>query len=67
MARLSRAEFFDPSEIVAVHTTARTNRRCFLMGDDQFTDQARSRPIPFERHFLVDTTALSVHRPPSQW
>jgi REP element-mobilizing transposase RayT len=37
MARLSRAEIFDPSEIVAVHTMARTNRRCFLMGDDQFT------------------------------
>ena len=37
MARLSRAEIFDPSEIVAVHTMARTNRRCFLLGDDQFT------------------------------
>ena len=37
MARLSRAEIFDPSEIVAVHTMARTNRRCFLMGEDQFT------------------------------
>lgn len=32
--RLSRAEIFDPSEIVAVHTTARVVRRCFLMGDD---------------------------------
>ena len=37
MARLSRAEIFDPSEIVAVDTMARTNRRCFLMGDDPFT------------------------------
>ena len=37
MARLSRAEIFDPSEIVAVHTMARTNRRCFLLGEDQFT------------------------------
>jgi len=37
MARLSRAEIFDPSEIVAVHTMARTNRRCFVMGDDPFT------------------------------
>ena len=37
MARLSRAEIFDPSEIVAVHTMARTNRRCFLMGQDQLT------------------------------
>ena len=32
--RLSRAEIFDPSEIVAVHAMARTNRRCFLLGHD---------------------------------
>ncbi|MEI7460279.1 MAG: hypothetical protein WCK15_12785 [Pirellula sp.] len=38
MARLSRAEIFDPSEIVAVHTMARTNRRCFVMGEDQPSD-----------------------------
>jgi hypothetical protein len=37
MARLSGAVILDPSEILAVHTMARTNRRCFLMGDDQFT------------------------------
>jgi hypothetical protein len=32
--RLARAEIFDPSEIVAVHAMARTNRRCFLLGHD---------------------------------
>jgi len=32
--RLSRAEIFDPAEIVAVHAMARTNRRCFLLGED---------------------------------
>lgn len=32
--RLSRAEIFDPTEIVAVRTMTRTVRRCFLMGDD---------------------------------
>ena len=32
--RLSRAEIFDPAEVVAVHAMARTVRRCFLMGDD---------------------------------
>ncbi len=37
MVRLSRAEIFDPSEIVAVHTMARTVRRCFLMGDDPYS------------------------------
>ena len=35
--RLSRAEIFDPNEIVAVHTMARTIRRCFLMGDDPYS------------------------------
>ncbi len=35
--RLSRAEIFDPSEIVAVHTMARTVRRCFLLGNDPFS------------------------------
>ena len=39
MARLSRAEVFDPSEIVAVHTMARTVRRCFLLGDDHLTQK----------------------------
>ena len=37
MVRLSRAEIFDPSEIVAVHTMARTVRRCFLMGNDPYS------------------------------
>jgi REP element-mobilizing transposase RayT len=39
MARLSRAEIFDPSEIVAVHTMARTVRRCYLLGDDHLTQK----------------------------
>jgi hypothetical protein len=33
MARLSRAEIFDPSEIVAVHMMGRTVRRCHLLLD----------------------------------
>ena len=37
MARLSRAEIFDPSEIVADHTIAKTVRSCYLLGDDQLT------------------------------
>ena len=39
MARLSRAEIFDPSEIVAVHTIERTVRRCYLLGDDHLTQK----------------------------
>ncbi len=37
MARLSRAEIFDPSEIVAVHTISRMVRRCYFLGEDQLT------------------------------
>ena len=37
MARLCLAEIFDPSEIVAVHTIAKTVRACYLLGDDQLT------------------------------
>ena len=35
MARLARAEIFDPSEIVAVHLIGKTVRSCFLMGFDE--------------------------------
>lgn len=34
MARLRRAELFDPSEIAVVHVMNRVVRRCFLMGRD---------------------------------
>jgi hypothetical protein len=32
VARLARAEIFDPSEIVAVYLIGKTVRSCFLMG-----------------------------------
>jgi len=35
MARLARAEIFDPSEIVAVHLIGKTVRSCYLMDFDQ--------------------------------
>jgi REP element-mobilizing transposase RayT len=34
MARLARAEVFDPAEVVIAHVISRTVRRCFLFGDD---------------------------------
>ena len=34
MARLARADVFDPSEIAIVHVMNRVVRRCFLFGDD---------------------------------
>ena len=35
MARLARAEIFDPWEIVAVHLIGKTVRSCYLMGVDE--------------------------------
>ena len=35
MARLARAEIFDPAEIVAVHLIGKTVRSCYLMGVDE--------------------------------
>ena len=35
MARLARAEIFDPAEIVAVHLIGKTVRSCYLMGVDK--------------------------------
>ena len=32
MARLARAEIFDPAEIVAVHLIGKTVRSCYPMG-----------------------------------
>ena len=119
MARLARAEIFDPAEIVAVHLIGKTVRSCYLMGVDERSGKnfdhrkrwleeklkhlaanfgidllafscmsnhfhllLRSRPDvvatwddtqvalrwwqlcppTFERFFVVDAAALSVHR-----
>ena len=35
MARLARAEIFDPAEIVAVHLIGKTVRSFYLLGFDQ--------------------------------
>ena len=35
MARLTRAEIFDPAEIVAVHLIGKTVRSCYLMCFDE--------------------------------
>ena len=34
MARLARAEIFDPKEVAILHICARVVRRCFLLGFD---------------------------------
>ena len=37
MARLARAEVFDPAEIVALHLIGKTVRSCYLMGVDEYS------------------------------
>ena len=37
MARLARAEVFDPSEVASLHLCARVVRRCYLLGIDPVT------------------------------
>ncbi|MEI8211780.1 MAG: hypothetical protein WCI02_06505 [Planctomycetota bacterium] len=39
MARLARAEVFDPSEVAVVHVMARTVRRCYLLGFDPISEK----------------------------
>ncbi len=37
MVRLARSEVFDPDEVVIGHLFSRTCRRCYLLGDDEFS------------------------------
>ena len=39
MARLARAEIFDPAEIVAVHLIRETVLSCYLKGVDERSDK----------------------------
>jgi len=48
MARLARAEVFDPGEVTVLHVCARVVRRCFLFGTDPFTKEG-ARHLPFFR------------------
>jgi hypothetical protein len=39
MARLARAEVFNPNEVATLHIMARVVRRCFLFGNDPITNK----------------------------
>jgi hypothetical protein len=39
MARLARAEVFNPNEVAILHIMARVVRRCFLLGNDPITNK----------------------------
>jgi REP element-mobilizing transposase RayT len=68
MARLTRAEVFDPDEIAIVHVMNRTVRRCFLFGDDPLTGKNYDhRKVWIEQHlqhfaacFGIDLLAFSI-------
>ena len=46
MARLARAEIFDPSEIVAVHLIGKTVRSCYLYCSGHGQTSLRLGTIP---------------------
>jgi hypothetical protein len=68
MARLARAEVFQPTEVATVHLCARVVRRCFLFGDDPVTKKNFDhRKIWIEEQiklqaaqFGIDIIALAV-------
>ncbi len=68
MARLARAEVFDPSEVAALHICARVVRRCYLLGIDPVTGKNHDhRKIWIEdqlkllsANFGIDLFAFSI-------
>ena len=68
MARLARAEVFDPSEVAALHISAREVRRCYLLGIDPVTGKNHDhRKIWIEdqlkllsANFGIDLLALAI-------
>lgn len=68
MARMCRAEVFDPNEVAVAHVFSRTVRRCFLMGDDPVSGKNfdhRKRWIEeylqqFAAHFGIDLLCFSL-------
>jgi REP element-mobilizing transposase RayT len=67
MARLARAEIFDPHEITALHVMAKTNRKCFLLGVDEQSgknfdyrkDWIEARLKVMAAHFGIDLIAFA--------
>ncbi len=68
MARMCRAEVFDPAEVAVAHVFSRTVRRCFLMGDDPVSGKNfdhRKRWIEeylqqFAAYFGIDLLCFSL-------
>ena len=61
MARLARAEVFDPGEVAILHICARIVRRCFLFGIDPFTGKNHDhRKIWIEDQLKLLATHLGI-------
>ena len=68
MARLPRAEVLDPAQVEIVHAVNRTVRRCFLMGDDNYSgknfdhrkDWIEDLLEHFAAHFGIDLLCYSI-------
>jgi hypothetical protein len=57
MARMSRAEVFDPNEVAVVRAFGRTVRRCFLMGDDPISGKNFDHLIRWIEQYLQQFAA----------
>ena len=68
MARLARVEVFAADEIAVVHVTARTVRRCFLLGEDAVTGKnydhrklwIDDQLVQQARHFGIDLLCQAI-------
>ena len=61
MARLARAEVFDPSEIAIVHVMNRVVRRCFLFGDDPISGKNFDhRKVWIEEQLRVQAACFGI-------
>ena len=61
MARLARAEVFDPSEVAVLHLCARVVRRCFLFGVDPVTGKNHDhRKVWIEDQLKMLASALGI-------
>ena len=61
MARLARAEVFDPAEVAIAHVISRTVRRCYLFGDDPVSGKNFDhRKVWIEQHLQQFAAAFGI-------
>ncbi len=61
MARLPRAEVFDPQDVAIVHVINRVVRRCFLLGDDPLSGKNYDhRKVWIEQRLKLLASAMGI-------